>query len=83
MYFSAYDFTCEFIEVKSILIPVGAAETILFLRNFWQEFFCKFAALANRVSSATCEIYNLLSMFTRYLSLHHACMSLFVQLELL
>ena len=25
MYFSAYDFTCEFIEVKSILIPVGAA----------------------------------------------------------
>jgi hypothetical protein len=25
MYISAYDFTCEFIEVKSILIPVGAA----------------------------------------------------------
>ena len=31
--------------------------------------FCKFAALAYRVPSAMCEIYNLLSIFTRYLSL--------------
>ena len=38
MYFSAYDFTCEIIEVKSIQISVGAAYTTLFLRNLGKNF---------------------------------------------
>ena len=56
---------------------------IVFAKKNWQEFFCKFTALANQVPPATCEIYNLLSMSTRYLSLQHTCRSLLIQLELL
>ena len=73
MYFSAYDFTCKIIEMKSTLIPVSADYII----------FAKFAALANQVSSVTCKNYNLSSMSTSYISLQHACMSMFVQLDLL
>ena len=80
MYFSSYDFTCEIIEMKSILISVGEAYTILFLQKFWQEFYCKFARwpieyplpLSKSKTSSGCSHH-----FT------HACMSLFVQLELL
>ena len=77
MYFSVYGFTCEIIEEKSILIPVGTdsagrcrrGKDYFIFAKFLQELFCIFAALANGVSAATCKIYNLLRMFTRYLSL--------------
>ena len=38
--------------------------TFAIFANFWQELFCILAALANWVFSATCEIYNLLTMST-------------------
>ena len=58
----------------------SAYDYIIFAK-FLARFFCKFATLV-LCHSATCEIYNLLSIFTRYLSLPYACMSVFVQLEL-
>ena len=41
MHFSAYDFTCEIMELNSILIPVGAALTMFFYfcEIFVEKFF--------------------------------------------
>ena len=58
-----HDFTCEIIEVISILTYRLGIDYVIFAK-FLARIFCKFAALANRVFSATCEIYNLLSMST-------------------
>ena len=79
--FSAYDFTCEIIEVNSTNTCRRGIDYIVFAK-FLARNFLQFAAQANRVSSGTSEIYNLLSISTRYLSLPHACMSPFVLLEL-